>query len=237
MLSLFTAATLMIAAVEVRAEGPPRVDQKLAASIKAAYLSKLADFTTWPESAMGEAGSPIGITVLGKDPFGVATLLRDAIRQKKLTSQGRPLVVHRIGSTPDMNIEEQRTAFAAALNGCHILFVTDLESDRWNDLKRLLANRPILTVGEFEGCAASGGMIEFVIAGRGKDGKDLGIDMHINLDAVKRADLRLNSRLLSLRWVRIVREAAGAAPPPSPAVRPDARVQRLTPTGGEEVAS
>ena len=38
--------------------------------VKAAYLVKFAPFIAWPDTAFSSASAPLGICVVGNDPFG-----------------------------------------------------------------------------------------------------------------------------------------------------------------------
>lgn len=60
-----------------------------------------------------------------------------------------------------------------------------------------VSGRKVLTVGEFEGFAKRGGMINFIIV-------DNRIAFEINIDAARRAGLSISSQLLKL--AEIVRE-------------------------------
>src|SRR5438105_3630698 len=60
--------------------------------IKAAMLYNFAKFVDWPVAALGEAGAPFVIGILGRDPFG--TRLDAALRDKLVN--GRHMVVRRL---------------------------------------------------------------------------------------------------------------------------------------------
>jgi YfiR/HmsC-like len=178
-------------------------------AVKAAYLRYIAEYTSWPAqqtagsqtaTQSGDDQRPIVIGLLGSDPNGVATLIRRRAESAEgLSAQGRPLMVVDI-APPDT---DGAAALLRQLEQCNVLFVSEDAAHRWRQIHALLGNRAIVTVGETAGFAEQRGMIEFVIdadAGR--------VRMHINLDAVNRADLTLSARLLGLKdGVKIVHDA------------------------------
>ena len=192
------------------------VDTKKAAQIKAAYLRYIAEFTTWPSGVLGDGAEPIVLGTTGTDPHGVTQILERAIARKGLLAQDRPLVLLRLP-------EHGSTDFENALAECHLLFMSGSEGSvkDWEQLRALLADRPIVTISEASGFSLAAGMIEFVI-----DPGTSRVTMHIDLEAVQRAQLRLSSRLLGLKQgVKIVRvpvanDACAAGPcdgsPPDP---------------------
>lgn len=142
--------------------------------IKAAFLYNFTQFIEWPTNAFPEAGSPLKIGILGNDPFGKT--LDDLIRDEKVN--GHPLTVSR-----HRRVEE--------VKGCHILFVSQSEASRIDDILQALKDRPILTVGESENFARSGGMIRFITE-KNKT------RLRINATAAKDANLIISAKLLRL---------------------------------------
>jgi YfiR/HmsC-like len=157
--------------------------------VKAAFLYNFAKFVDWPPSAFSDAKQPLDICVYGHDPFGTA--LEDALLGKTIgerrVSLGRP------------------TQFQD-LVGCHVVFVSASAHESPADLANRLKGRPVLLVGESEGFAASGGVIQFTI-------EDNRVHFVINPDAADRAGLKISSKLLAL--AKIVhdpnRSVAGSA--------------------------
>jgi hypothetical protein len=196
---------------------PAEVNTIKAAQVKAAYLRYIAEFTTWPPEALGEGTEPIVLGATGTDPHGVTQILERAIERKGLLAQNRQLVLLRMP-------EPGSADFEAALEKCHLLFMSGSEGgvEGWAQVRELLADRPIVTIGELSGFSLAEGMIEFVI-----DPGTSRVTMHIDLEAVQRAKLRLSSRLLSLKQgVKIVRApvaddacAAGSCDEGSPGPR------------------
>jgi len=77
------------------------------------------------------------------------------------------------------------------LKACHILFISKSEEPRLAAILASLAQSSVLTLGEVEGFAQRGGIINFFL-----DGEKLRFE--INTDAADRCGLRIRSQLLSL---------------------------------------
>jgi hypothetical protein len=142
--------------------------------IKAAFLYNFTQFIEWPTNAFPEAGAPLKIGILGNDPFGKT--LDDLVRDEKVN--GHPLVVSR-----HRRLEE--------FKDCHILFVSQSEMSRVDDILHALKGRPILTVGESENFARNGGIIRFITE-KNKT------RLRINANAAKDANLTISAKLLRL---------------------------------------
>ncbi|MCZ6872572.1 MAG: YfiR family protein [bacterium] len=144
--------------------------------LKAAFLYNFVKFVKWPTAAFADTNTPIVIGVLGEDPFGVAL---EAIENK--TIGGRQLVIKRYKGLQD-------------LEPSHILFISSSERARLPQILVNLKGASVLTVGEMVQFAQSGGIINFT---RRKNK----IRLEINLDAAKRAGLKISSQLLKLAKV------------------------------------
>ena len=160
-------ALLWSVALHATAGAPPS-PANLEDSVKANYLVRFAAFVEWPSQSFATSRSPVGICVVGRDPFDGA--LGRAARAQ--TAHGRPLTVRRPG-----------TAEAAA--GCHILYV-----GRGGGGLIPAGQRPILVVTDAN-VSSERGMIHFVI-------DDDRVRFHIDLQAASRSRLSISSRLLNL---------------------------------------
>ena len=145
--------------------------------VKAAFLYNFARFVEWPPRAFSSATAPLGVCVLGEDPFGDA--LDRAVLGKSLSD--RTLMVRR-----GKKLQE--------LGGCEILFISASERGRLPEIFDDLRTAPVLTVGESENFAARGGGVQFTL-------EDNHVHFIINVDATERAGLKLSSKLLSLAHV------------------------------------
>jgi len=142
--------------------------------VKATYLFNFAQFVEWPATVFADANAPIIIGVLGDDEFG--PFLDQIVQGEKI--KNRPLIV-------------KRSRTVAELKACHILFISKSEEPRLAAILASLAQSSVLTLGEVEGFAQRGGIINFFL-----DGEKLRFE--INTDAADRCGLRIRSQLLSL---------------------------------------
>lgn len=142
--------------------------------VKAAFLNDFAQFVEWPADAFADVQSPIVIGILGDDPFGDS--LREIVRDENVDN--RPLIIKRYQRVQDVK-------------ACQILFISQSENKRLEEILSGLKDRSILTVGDFDGFAKRGGMIRFVTE-KNK------IRFRINVEAAKTAHLTISSKLLRL---------------------------------------
>ena len=159
---------------------PAQAQPKLSEyQVKAGFLYNFANLVEWP------AGTPptLSLCLAGEDPLGSAG---DLLNGK--TVGRRTLQVRR--NVPD-----------AELPACQIVFIAGAQAARVKSLLALLGGRPILTVGDDPGLAAQG-----LVAGFYREGDK--IRFEINVDAARRAQLTISSRLLQL--ARIVNDQAAA---------------------------
>jgi YfiR/HmsC-like len=140
--------------------------------LKAAFLYHLAHFVEWPPEAFPEVETPLVIGVLGQDPFGKAL---DEIVQNEAV-RNRKLVVNRFRQLDEIRV-------------CHVLFISQSEEGRLDQILTNLKGRNILTVGDTENFARRGGIVRFLTE-KNK------IRLRINLDSAKAANLTVSSKLL-----------------------------------------
>jgi hypothetical protein len=166
-------ASLILTGVALFAARPATAQGASEYQVKAAFLVNFARFAEWPtESA--EPDEPLTICVFGADPFGA--ILDKAVGGA--TVNGRKVMA-------------RRSSEASGLRPCHVLFVSAAEAQRYWDASASLAGLSILSVGEANGFAARGGVINFVV-------ENNRVRFEINLQAAARARLRLSSKLLQL---------------------------------------
>jgi len=145
--------------------------------IKAAFLYDFAKFVEWPSSAFSDPKQPFGICVFGRDPFGHA--LEDALLDK--TIGDHPVILGRAKQISD-------------LVGCQIVFISGTESPRLPEILSRSRRHGALLVGETEGFAAAGGVVQFVL-------DQNRVRFAINPDAADRAGLKISSKLLALALI------------------------------------
>ncbi|NOZ67719.1 MAG: YfiR family protein [Deferribacteres bacterium] len=151
--------------------------------IKAGFLYNFAKFVEWPDDAFADKSIPLNLCILGRDPFGPA--LRSVEGE---TFMGRKLVVRRFSRLRE-------------IDNCHILFISSSEKKRLPAILARMKGKQILSVADMEGFARRGGIINLIKV------KDR-IRFEINVDAARRAGLKISSKLLNL--ATIIREGRGA---------------------------
>lgn len=146
--------------------------------LKAAFLFNFVKFVEWPPQAFASDRAPVTLCVFGQDPFG--RTLEEVIQGERLGE--RSLVIRRPG------LEE--------LDGCHILFVSRSEAERFGTVLSKVGGRPVLTVADTDGFLQAGGAINFVLEGNK-------VRFLINQKAAERNGLRISSRLLRLAMIPV----------------------------------
>ncbi|MEE9423923.1 MAG: YfiR family protein [Methylococcales bacterium] len=147
-------------------------------TIKAIYSFNFGKFTRWPKSKLSENNTSLGFCIFGKNPFDLSAI--DAIEGKQVK-----------GKTLHVELFENGLLSDDALPDCHILFVSQSEKLRLQNILNKLRYQPILTVSDIEGFSGNGGMITLI-----KTGDQ--IHFEINSDAVYRAGLSISSKLIEL---------------------------------------
>jgi uncharacterized protein DUF4154 len=154
--------------------------------VKAAFLYNFTKFVDWPPEAFPDPNS-LRICVLGEDPFGKSL---QAVTDEQVGS-------HKLIVT--------RTESLAKPTGCQVLFISRSERDRLAQILAAVKGSPVLTVGDTDGFANRGVMINFVPEGSK-------VRFEINTDSAERAGIKISSKLLQLAK-RIVTNP-GARPGP-----------------------
>jgi uncharacterized protein DUF4154 len=142
--------------------------------VKAVFLYNFTKYVGWPPEAFAADSALLNVCVLGRDPFGPA--LEATLRGESVNE--RSLAARHVSS-----VEE--------VAGCQILFISDSEERELAAILRGVAGKPILTVGEMDKFAESGGMIRL----RKIENK---IRLEINEASAARAGLKISSQLLKL---------------------------------------
>ncbi len=150
--------------------------------IKAALVFKFPVYVRWPDKVLNDAVDAFECRVLGN---GRLSELLDQFDGESF--MGKTIRVKRISE-----IE--------ALEDGHMLFISSSEKKNLQSILKAIEGKPILTVGDMNGFAQNGGVINFI---RKKDS----VHFEINPDAGKRAGLNISSKLLRLS--KIVKDGHG----------------------------
>ena len=144
---------------------------------KAAFLSKIPPYISWPSSAFAQTDNQIIVGVLGEDP--VVSLLEQLLKGKQV--DWRNIVVK---------------VFAAAdaiSQNCHILFVPAANKDKWLEWSRTKSLPGLLSIGESkEFIPDLGGVFNLSVTER---------KLEISLKNAKKAGLEIDSKLLKIAKV------------------------------------
>jgi len=142
--------------------------------LKAAFIGKFVKYVAWPAERLREGDAPLVVGVLGQDPFG--DKLEAAFKNKK--PDERPVVVRRF---PGLE----------GLEAAHVLFVPAREAARLGEILHAAKDANLLLIGESEGFAARGGVINFYLEADK-------LRFEINTESAKRQKLKVSSDLLKL---------------------------------------
>ena len=173
-ISACLALVLLLAIPLPEAARAQQSEETLAYEVKASMMYHFLSFVQWPEE---RAASPFVVAVLGEDPVG--SILERTFAGKSI--QGREILIRRFSGLSE-------------LESGHILFVSQSEMRRMDEIAEASRRMNILTVGDTERFAESGGMIGFKI----ESGK---VRFEINLNVAQQAGLEISSRLLRLATV------------------------------------
>lgn len=141
-------------------------------AVKAAFVYNFIKFIEWPEER-ATSGESVRVCVLGDLP--------DASAFESLQGQevrGRRLTVATLRD--DRNVAE-----------CSVLFVADNQSSKLQRILGLVDGRPTLTVGDTEGYAKRGIMINLFLENKR-------VRFEINADRAKASGLRISAKLMRL---------------------------------------
>jgi hypothetical protein len=139
-------------------------------TIKAGLVYNFLKYTTWPAAA---EKSRLRVCLLGSDA------LADSLSPLQgRTAQASVISIARIDDVQD-------TA------GCSLVFIGRSEEDRLSGLLTALKDRHVLTVSDISHFARAGGMIEMA-------SEDSRVTLYINKEAVDRAGLLIEGRMLKL---------------------------------------
>lgn len=142
--------------------------------IKAAFIYNFTKFVRWPEP---DDARPVILGIIGEDPFGGAI--------------DRAVTGKHVGAR---RIHVVRVAKPGEAARCDILFVSASEERNLKAILQGLGTAPVLTIGDTDGFAERGGMINLVTEGNR-------VRFEINLEAMERAGLKASSQLLRLATI------------------------------------
>ena len=104
---------------------------------------------------------------------------------------------------PSIGAFENDQHVSSVLGDCSVLFFSEDSQTEWAKLQPLLMGRPIMTIGELQGFALQGGMVEYQY-----DQAAQRMYMVFNMLALKEADLVVSAKLLGLKISRPINQGA-----------------------------
>lgn len=141
--------------------------------IKAGFISNFLKFIEWPASYHLKGNLPI--CIIGEDPFGN---IFDMFNVKAIKEN--TLITKHFNSYLGLEVLD-----------CNVIFISSSEKDNLDQILKLLTGSNILTISDTDGFAQRGVIINFYLK------KDK-VRFEINVDAAKRAGLKISSKLLRL---------------------------------------
>jgi hypothetical protein len=163
---------------------PPRAlslnEETVEYPVKLGFLYNFTKFVEWPSDSYRAPGSPLAICIVGDDPF--SSVLEGELRTR--TVGGHPVEVRELKSDDTLSV-------------CHMVFVPVTEKNHAATIVSNLKGSSTLTVGETEGFAEQGGMINLTV-------EENKVHFEVNPLAAERAGLKISSKLLSI--AKIVKE-------------------------------
>lgn len=172
---LILAAAILLLAPSAPAQNPAAQEYE----VKAGYLVKFTQYTTWPSNTFKSSNDPVVIGVLGGDLW-----LQKLEQEARNAISSRPVEVRKITTLDE----------AAR---CHLAFLSDLdtqhEAQPRNEAEWVsaLKGKPILTVGESDRSIERGAVMRFVI-------KNKTVRFEANLNAAAENRLELHEKMLAV---------------------------------------
>ena len=151
---------------------PAIAQQASEQAVKAGFIFNFVKFTQWGP-ARDNDNKPLQVCAPGSQP---------------LDGQFARLNGRSLGAR---TIEIRANVAAGDWRDCEVLFITEADAGRLDQIFRTLGNAPVLTVGDFPGFVKAGGMI-------GLHTDDTRVKFDVNLASAQRAGLLLNSQMLKL---------------------------------------
>jgi hypothetical protein len=148
--------------------------------VKLAFLYNFTKFVEWPPDSYREPGAPLLICIVGHDPF--SETLEVELRTRNVG--GHPVELRTFKPNDKLSV-------------CQIVFVPATEKHQAERILRSLKGSSTLTVGETEGFAVLGGIINLTVEANK-------VHFEVNRLAAERAGLKISSSLLSI--AKIVHE-------------------------------
>jgi len=143
--------------------------------IKAAYVTKLSNFISWPDERFSDNADTIRICIFGEDPFKNSIDLA----AQRVKVKGRGVAIQRLSRNADGT-------------ACHIVFISQSEQRSIPFILGSLAGHPILTVSDTQAFLEQGGMVEFYTNVQRQ------IRLQLAPEAILETDMKVSANLLAI---------------------------------------
>jgi hypothetical protein len=137
---------------------------------------------TWPEGSFVD-DEPLSILFLGKDYDGMGSYFESQVRSRSLAVKNRNISVKQLTQT-DLD-----DVVAKGLRRVHILYIMSSYKGPIFELFRAIGEKPVLVVGDSSRFPIAGAMV-------GLDVEEKNVSISVNLNAIKKANLKISARLL-----------------------------------------
>ena len=164
----------------VSAAMPSHADE-LEYPVKAEFIERFTRFVDWPLSTFNGGDGTFVLCVIGDSPME-PHLLRLA-RERRI--KDRPVELRHLKASSD-------------LTGCHVLFIAPGERPRLKSILARAQGHPVLPIGDAEGFAQQGVLINLVLDEEGH------VRFEICQTQLRRSGLNISAQLL--RLARLVEE-------------------------------
>ena len=141
--------------------------------VKALFLYNFINFVDWPADSSFSSSPTINVCIFGDDPFADAL---DDIRNETVKGKKLAIRFYRPFDQPE---------------GCHLLFIPASEKNHIGQILRSVREPDVLTIADTIEGGRQGAIISFFI-------EQKKVRFAINIEAAKRAGLKISSKLLRL---------------------------------------
>jgi hypothetical protein len=152
--------------------------------VKAEFIERFTHFIDWPPATLDGSDRPFVVCVIGDSPL--TSYLERMARDRRIK---------------DRRIDLRRIKAPADGAACHLLVIGGNERPRLRQILTYVTGRPVLTVGDADGFAREGVLINFVVDEAGR------VRFEICATELKRSGLKISVQLL--RMARVVMEEGG----------------------------
>jgi YfiR/HmsC-like len=162
-------------AISLASSAPVAAASGVEYPVKAEFIERFTRFIDWPSDAFLGSDAPFIICVVGDTP--IAPHLDHVARVRRIK---------------DRRVEVRRSTAASDLRGCHVAFIASGERPRLKQILAAVSGRPVLTVGDADGFAREGVLINLVLD------EESHVRFEICSSEARKSGLKISAQLLRL---------------------------------------